>query len=379
VKFIFFRASRRRSLFGLLTAAVLLASLEAGSFAFFTAARERFAFANPEQYTLDPERTTGLARHFDATLGWSNHYPTPYDERPRTRTFGVSLLATFGDSYTHGDEVADAETWQTCLAEELRADVYNFGVGGYGPDQALLRFRETSHRLHTPLVALGFVLENINRVVNRYRPFYYPDTGIPLTKPRFVVKDGALELLPNPIARPEALARLADPSFIHRLGADDFWYSHAGLPRLGFPYARLLVSPAVWRQALEGGRAQRGELDARPSRNLWKDPDARAIFLGILDLFVSDGRAAGSRPLILILPGRPNVEAQRAGRPIPGLRPVVDHCRERRYECFDGIAAVAAAPGPAELAFRPGGHLSPAGNQALAKALAAWLGERASR
>jgi hypothetical protein len=249
-------------------------------------------------------------------------------------------------------------------------------VGGYGPDQALLRFREIAGRLHTPLVALGFVLENINRVVNRYRPFYYPDTGIPLPKPRFVLKNGTLELLPNPLARPEDLAHLADASFVHALGADDFWYSRTRLPRLAFPYTRLLVSPAVWRQAFEGGRAQRGELDARPSRNLWRDPEARAIFLGILDLFVKDGLAARSRPLILILPGRPNVEAQRAGRPIPGLTPVVDHCRERSYECFDGIAAVAAAPGPAEAAFRPGGHLSPAGNRAFATALAAWLATR---
>ena len=370
MRFIFALPARRRALFGLLTAAVLLASLEAASFAFFRVARDRFSFADPEQYTLDRERAAGLASHLDAALGWTNRYPTPHQERPRPRTFGVSLLATFGDSYTHGDEVADAETWQSYLAEELGADVYNFGVGGDGPDQALLRFRETRDRLQTPHVALGFVLENINRVVNRYRPFYYPDTGIPLTKPRFVVKDGALELLPNPLARPEDLARLADPSFIHALGADDFWYSQARQPRLGFPYARLLISPAIWRQAFEGGRARRSELDARPSRNLWKDAEARAIFLGILDRSAEDGLGAGSRPLILTCPVRPNVEWRRAGRPIPGLTPVLDHCRARRYECFDGIAAVAAAPGPTEAAFRPGGHLSPEGNRAVAQALA---------
>jgi hypothetical protein len=360
----------------LAAAAALLAGLETVAFLFFTAARDRFAFADPRQYLLDPARSAGLVSHFDATLGWTNRYPTPEQERPRPRAFDRPLLATFGDSYTHCDEVADAETWQSYLAEELRADVYNFGVGGYGPDQALLRYREKSRRLQTPLVALGFVLENVNRVVNRYRPFYYPETGIPLTKPRFVLKDGGLELLPNPLARADELPKLADPSFVHELGAGDYWYAQASLPRLRFPYLRLLLSPAIWRQALEGGRARRSELDARPAKNLWKDPAARGIFVGILDLFVADALAAGARPLILILPGLRNVEARRDGRAIPGFEPVLAHCREQGYECFDGIAALAAWSEPAAAAFRPGGHLSPQGNRALARALAEWLRRR---
>jgi hypothetical protein len=359
-----------------LVAAALVAALELLAQVFFGLARDRFAFANPEQYVLDPARIEGLKPHFDAALGWTHRYPTPHQERPRARDYGRPLLASFGDSYTHCDEVADAETWQSYLAEELRADVYNFGVGGYGPDQALLRFRERARDPATPLVALGLVLENINRVVNRYRPFYYAETGIPLSKPRFVLEDGALVLLPNPVSRPEELARLADPAFVHAIGARDFWYSGAKRPRLGFPYLRVLLSPALWRQAWAGGRARRGESDERPARNLWKDAEARAIFLGVADLFVKEAEAGGARGLLLILPGKPQVEARRAGRPIPGLEPVLRHCRERDLACFDGIAALANAGDAVADDFQPGGHLSPLGNRTLAGALAAWLRER---
>jgi len=351
----------------------VLVLLEAGACVFFHLARDRFAFADPTQYVLDPARAAGLEPHFDATLGWTHRYPTRYQERPRPSDFGRPFLASFGDSYTHCDEVADGETWQTYLADAQQADVYNFGVGGYGPDQALLRYRLVSRQLTTPVVSLGFVLENINRVVNRYRPFYYPETGIPLTKPRFVLERGALVLLPNPLATAADVRRLSDPAFVHAIGARDFWYASADLPRLGFPYTQLLVSPALWQQALEGGRAQRSEINERPARNLWKDADARGLLLAILDAFVSEATSSGSRALILVLPGKPNVEARRAGRPIPGFEPVRRHCAERGYACFDGVAALAGTPEPTAALFRPGGHLSPRGNRALAAALRSWL------
>jgi hypothetical protein len=351
----------------------VLAVVEAGSFAFFRFARDRFSFADPSAYVLDPARVEGLASHFDATLGWTNRYPTPLEERPQPRRYGRVALAAFGDSYTHCDEVGDAETWQAYLAEAIEADVLNFGVGAYGPDQALLRYRLKASRLRAPVVALGLVLENINRIVNRYRPFYYRETGVPLTKPRFVLQDGSLVLLPNPIEGSEELGRLADPAFVHAIGAQDFWYSRGGLPRLGFPYARLLLSPALWRQALEGGRARRSEIGERPARNLWKDTEARALFLAVVDAFAADVSRAGAWPLLVILPGRANVELRRARRAIPGYEPLKAHCRERGHRCLDGIEALAAAADPVESLFRPGGHLSPLANRRLAGALKSHL------
>jgi len=57
---------------------------------------------------------------------------------------GVLRVGLFGDSSTHRSEVAFEETWgrvsERALEErEVPAEVLNFGVGGYGTDQALLR------------------------------------------------------------------------------------------------------------------------------------------------------------------------------------------------------------------------------------------------
>ena len=48
-------------------------------------------------------------------------------------------IHTFGDSFTHCDQVSDGETWQEFLAAHIREPVKNFGVGGYSVFQAFRR------------------------------------------------------------------------------------------------------------------------------------------------------------------------------------------------------------------------------------------------
>jgi hypothetical protein len=48
-------------------------------------------------------------------------------------------INTYGDSFTHCDQVNDGETWQEYLAGHLREPIRNFGTGGHGVYQAYLR------------------------------------------------------------------------------------------------------------------------------------------------------------------------------------------------------------------------------------------------
>src|SRR4051812_2059220 len=255
------RTRARTLLLAALTAVLVAAVVELSAFVFFRLAGRRFAFADPTPYTLAPEQVRGLSGRFDPVIGWSTRYSTAHGERPRPHAHGSAFLMAFGDSHTYCDEVGDADTWEVALEDSVGADVDNFGVPGYAPDQALLRFRQKVREVQRPVAVLGFGLENINRVVNRYRPFYAPGTGLPYPKPRFVLKDGALVLLPNPITSAADLSRLADPRFIARMGRDDYWYSRWGLPHAGSPWPRLLLSRAVWTQALEA-RAGRNDTSA---------------------------------------------------------------------------------------------------------------------
>ena len=359
----------------------VLAVVELVCFAFFRLARDRFAFADPERYVLSPDRIEPLRPGFDAELGWVSHFETRHGERPHTASYGHAFMATFGDSHVFCDEVGDEETWQTYLAESLQADVLNFGVSGYGPDQALLRMRRVSAGLRTPTYALGLGLENINRIVNRYRPFYFAGTGLPLPKPRFVLVDSRLRLIPNPVHTAGELDRLTDPAFIQKLGEHDEWYTRRDLPRLGFPYCRLLVDPRIWRQALDR-RQRRSDNDPVPRANLWREEGPRRLYFALMDAFAADAEAAGGRALFVLPPGRALAEARREGRGIPGYNRVLQHCRERGYDCFDGIEWLHQAVGdeePLDDDFRPGGHCSPRGNQVTADGLRRFLEARGLR
>jgi hypothetical protein len=233
-------------------------------------------------------------------------------------------------------------------------------------------------RVDAPVVAFGIGLENINRAVNVYRPFYFRRTGLHLTKPRFEVRADRLTLIPNPIQSPAELVRLSDPEFIHELGAHDFWYSATlGRPRLGFPYSALLFSPQIWREAL----AQRQPVsDDNPvgRYNLWRDADARRLFFGIMDAFAAEVIAHGARPVFTLQPSPILIQARRQKRGIPGYNRVLRYCGEQRYDCFDGVAHLSAATEGLALDafFAPGGHASARGNEVYARGLLRFLEDR---
>src|SRR5215210_5385973 len=120
-----------------------------------------------------------------------------YAERPAP---GVRRIAAFGDSFTYCEEADLADCW-TAQLEAARAgtEVLNFGVPGYGSDQAWLRYQRDGATYHPCAVLIGHMVENINRVVNRFRPFYEPAGGLILSKPRFLLEGQGLSLLANPV------------------------------------------------------------------------------------------------------------------------------------------------------------------------------------
>ena len=129
--------------------------------------------------------------------------------------------------------------------QDSTLEVMNFGVPGFGLDQAYLRYQKMIREFELPTVLLGFMPENMTRHVNTYRPFYYPGTDLPLGKPRFKLDEGQLKLVPNPfrsVADYERLLR-EPQTVLSEVGRYDFYYRFSN--RIGYTSSAWDRSPTI--------------------------------------------------------------------------------------------------------------------------------------
>lgn len=104
---------------------------------------------------------------------------------------GDLVVATYGDSFTQGIEVDDTQTYQRFLETKSSVMVQNYGVLGFGPDQALLYLGMNLQRGDRPsMVILGLISESPNRLMNSLRLFYtYPSIDTTLGFKPVLVRD----------------------------------------------------------------------------------------------------------------------------------------------------------------------------------------------
>lgn len=177
------------------------------------------------QELIDEYSASSSYLMYDPFLGWTNRPNTTsadglyrangagiradveYDLCPQPGTVRIAL---FGDSFTHGDDVPLQDSWAYQLEMHLnqrgiKAEVINFGVKGFGIDQAFLRWQHQGRQYKPDIVVFGFQHENIRRVVNIVRYFYVRIGRTPFFKPRFVLEDDQLRLINSPTPLPEEI------------------------------------------------------------------------------------------------------------------------------------------------------------------------------
>ena len=176
----------------------------------------------------------------NAKLGWLPRATDGYGARVDTSEFSETkpCVDVYGDSFTWGGEVEDNFAWPTLLSSELQCRVRNYGVSGYGSDQAFLRFLETENS--SRIVVINHLSENIIRNVNQFRNFIYPGSEY-VFKPRFVADGGVLKLVDMPvIGNKDLKVFLSNPGlFLH----NEYFLPEggAGVQKLQFSYALNLM------------------------------------------------------------------------------------------------------------------------------------------
>jgi hypothetical protein len=280
---------------------------------------------------------------FDPDLGWSIR---PNGNKPQYKANSKGLRAireyapepapgsvrvgAFGDSFTHASGVPTGFTWEEKLEGMVPGlEVINFGIPGTDPGQALLHYRRDGIQYHSSIVLIGMMSENINRMVNTFRPFYFARSGIPFSKPRFTVEDGKVALIRNPIRSiDEYKELLSDPEkMLPALGEHDYFYQRNNrrsrfdfLPSVRF--ARIIRSQYFNQPIFTPG----GLYNTRS--------EAYQVSFRVLDQFYREALDHGSLPIIVLFPQRRDVRERHDHRQVT-YQPLLDELRRRGYRMID--------------------------------------------
>jgi hypothetical protein len=235
------------------------------------------------------------------------------------------------------------------------ARVLNLGVGGYGMDQALLRFRRDGAALAPDVVVFGFQAENTHRNRNLVRPLYQPSTGLPFSKPRFVLEDGRLRVINVPPLPPGEIVETLRSFGDWDLAPYDEFYVPGDRAPIWWRRSRLLAVAAD----LLGPNPWAPDFDPEGASG--------RLALAIGGAFSEEVRALGARFVILHLPLRETVRSAASGRP-PKYAALLA-ALHARYEVVDPLSRLVEAardPGVGPLYTL---HFTAAGNRVVAGAL----------
>lgn len=317
---------------------------------------------------------------FDPELGWTIR-PNGAKRGYRTNRHGIRAsreyafepprgtlrLAAFGDSFTHASDVPNGETWHHRI-EEMRPgiEVLNFGVPGFEPGQALLRYRRDGVRFHPHVVLIGFMSENINRVVNTFRPFYFPKSGVPFTKPRFALRGGELTLVPNPIQSLDGYRELLrEPDkVLPRIGENDYFYRRSSKrnPLDFLPSVRL--ASIFSNQHLHQPTTRGGVYNIRS--------EAYRVTRSVLEEFYKEAARNGSVPILVIFPERRDIRARREGKTIV-YQPLLDELRGEGYRVIDLLEGFERYDPQGEMIKKKFIHYPKSGNRMVARHIVDYL------
>lgn len=235
----------RRLLLSLLLA---ITALEASAFlAVRVLSRSRAAFLFYQLPALTVPAYDDYLAIRDPELGWPAPREIPgtrYDAsgarpNPAFPQPGHECISLYGDSFTRSPEVADAEAWGNVLSEQLGCRAANFGVGGYGTDQALLRF-ERNQDDRAPITIPGFFVRDVLRNVTQY--LHLDFTNQPMAfKRRFALDGDGVRLIPLPRIPSADLTTFGDHPARFLEHETFLPGGRLGGTRIGFPFSLVLA------------------------------------------------------------------------------------------------------------------------------------------
>ena len=284
---------------------IIVASVEISAYFYTTYLAKRYGILFYLPHITESYAT--YAARVNPSLGWpspQSMHPQPdgpAGEKAMASNSGHSSqeipISAYGDSFTAGFGVKPEYTWSNVLGKMLGCPIENYGVPGYGTDQAYLRFHDNTQD-DAKIVLFGYLSENIQRNVNQLRNFLAPINQCQ-TKPRFVLDEkGQLDLVPVPqLTEKNYQEFIKNPE---RFLTNDYFApgGPSGAQKLEFPYTWSIIKAYKFFY-------DRYVKDYKSYLQFYKpDHPSRAfpLTMAILKQFLQESKNRGKHPILLIFP-----------------------------------------------------------------------------
>ena len=196
-----------------------------------------------EDFIADSETPENLSRSFgytfDVDLGWVQcdairansidgskgfyHYESDGARKVINFHDKPCRIHTYGNSFTHCDQVSDGETWQEYLAAHLQEPIRNYGVGGHSVYQAYRRMLKVEKENPAEYIILNIYDDDHFRNLDSWRMVRFGRSacGWPLPHLRVNIAQNRCQQMDNPLRCQKDVFKLCEEEFVWQTFKDD--------------------------------------------------------------------------------------------------------------------------------------------------------------
>ncbi len=308
-----------------------------------------------ETFIVGKQGPEQLSRHegweYDSELGWvhcdvirSNsvdnskgfyHYETDGARRVVNAADKPCRIHTYGNSFTHCDQVSDGETWQEYLASHLQEPIRNYGVGGYSVYQAYLRMLAVEKHNSTDYIILNIWSDDHYRNLDAWRSIRFgqgSNCGFTLPHLRVDVGNNRCEQIENLIQHPNDVYKLCDDNFLWQAFKDDPILKLVLTAQLGGTVSDKLINPV----AVSFGIPDEKISNTESARQIRKIHTEAALFAteNVVTWTERYCRENGKKLMLILSFDRGNIAKELSGEPRFDQK-FVDWMKSKPYPVID--------------------------------------------
>ncbi|MEW6050306.1 MAG: hypothetical protein AB1644_04495 [Candidatus Zixiibacteriota bacterium] len=308
---------------------------------------------------------------YDSLLGWRNRPNASRDkwqldangarsmhEYGLDRTTPIRALF-LGSSLTNGGAAVTTDETISAYLEDSTTECLNFATMLYTLDQMYLAYSNRLWQYNANVIAVGLPYHPSDGLDNRYLPLRYPqEVYMPHFKPRLIMRDTALTLMPVPHRDIWRTVFQHNDLLDSLVASDEYYAEFTGYQRCGFSP---LASLGWW--TYKKARGLFGILS--------DERETSPLVLTLMRRLKDEAARHDAKVIYMLIPDQATAFPSRWRKRLPDqFGTLVANLRKEGFTMVD-VRQVLRDSGepPWQLFFEDGGHFRPLGNRLIADAL----------